>query len=347
MTLQFLEQKSCSSPDGSSHQESIYPTYFQKLILTKKLLGISLALVMLIGSVPLGFSEPLRVQLEQGIEIDQLQCNNPNHVLVLRTNGNVACVTERNAEKMNWMIVKTVESTDEISETLEATDEISKTAVLNVSSSIEFVDDGREIQRSLTQKAPAPSPVYDRIIASMDDGFSISETGVATFVQTPHEKYSVNPGVGFYAQDWIPDYIPQGQKLLFTMTSCYEKSGDCGIGLHFVPTTFVLHENATSHDLDVAKGFKIGIDHSVLPLDEVEDSIEYLKEMRESQPRNYGGFEEMTRDGKTVLAYEGGNALNHYIAVLTFHPDDHTLVSVSSNYHTLEEILPIFNSVMK
>ena len=69
---------------------------------TKQLLGISLALVMLIGSVPLGFSEPLRVQLEQGIETNNIQCDNPNHVLVLRTNGNVACVTEKGAEKMGW-----------------------------------------------------------------------------------------------------------------------------------------------------------------------------------------------------------------------------------------------------
>ena len=68
----------------------------------KKLLGISLALVMLIGSVPLGFSEPLRVQLEQGIETDQIQCDNPNHVLVQRSNGNMACVTERTAEKTGW-----------------------------------------------------------------------------------------------------------------------------------------------------------------------------------------------------------------------------------------------------
>ena len=63
----------------------------------KKFLGISLALVMLVGSVPLGFSEPLRVQLEQGIEMEQIQCDNDSHVLVLRTNGNVACVTEKTA----------------------------------------------------------------------------------------------------------------------------------------------------------------------------------------------------------------------------------------------------------
>jgi len=71
----------------------------------KKLLGISLALVMLIGSVPLGFSEPLRVQLEQGIETNQIQCDNPEHVLVLRTNGNAACVTERTAERTGWEII--------------------------------------------------------------------------------------------------------------------------------------------------------------------------------------------------------------------------------------------------
>jgi len=68
----------------------------------KKLVGISLAMVMLLGSVPLGFSEPLRVQLEQGLEADQIQCNNPNHILVTRTSGELACVSEKSAEKMNW-----------------------------------------------------------------------------------------------------------------------------------------------------------------------------------------------------------------------------------------------------
>jgi len=73
-------------------------------IMTMKLLGISLAIVMLSGSIPLGFSEPLRVQLEQGIETNQIQCDNPNHVLVYRTNGNPACVSERSAERMGWEI---------------------------------------------------------------------------------------------------------------------------------------------------------------------------------------------------------------------------------------------------
>jgi len=72
-----------------------------------KLLGMSLAIIMVLGSVPLGFSEPLRVQLEQGIETENIQCNNPDHVLVLRTNGNAACVTERTALKTGWEIITT------------------------------------------------------------------------------------------------------------------------------------------------------------------------------------------------------------------------------------------------
>jgi len=96
----------------------------------------------------------------------------------------------------------------------------------------------------------------------------------------------------------MPEYIPDGQKLLYTETTCYEKTGNCGLGIHFVPTTFVLHENVTSFDLQVSKGFIISVKYSVFPLDEVEDNIEYVKEVKESQPRNYGGFVEMTLDGK-------------------------------------------------
>jgi len=57
-------------------------------------LGISLALIMVLGYIPLGFSE----QLEQ--------CNNPNHILVQRTNGNLACVYERTAERLGWEIIE-------------------------------------------------------------------------------------------------------------------------------------------------------------------------------------------------------------------------------------------------
>lgn len=61
----------------------------------KELLGISLVFVMFLGSVPLEFPEPLRFQIVQALESDKIKCNNPDHVLVQRTNGKLACVTEK------------------------------------------------------------------------------------------------------------------------------------------------------------------------------------------------------------------------------------------------------------
>ena len=103
----------------------------------KKLLGISLGLVMLIGSVPLGFSEPMNLtdgmeitdtveinkhtvpkslykQIQFGVSQNELVCANTNHVLAERHNGNLACVSERTAEKMNWQVIETFEETTKI-----------------------------------------------------------------------------------------------------------------------------------------------------------------------------------------------------------------------------------------
>lgn len=317
----------------------------------KILFGISLALVMFLGSTPLGFSDSLRDQLDQGTIIEELQCQNSSHVLVLRTNGNLACVSEPSAEKLNWTLVSKIQNIVSLNENLGLSESVSESGNVDVyqipvASSVEFVDDGREIQRSVLQRAPAPIPMYDVITSSNTEAFSVGTTGFATVQSSSHEKYSKNIGIGLYAEDWIPDFIPDGYRLLYTNTSCYEQT-DCSLGLFFVPTSFELHQDITSYDLEVSKGFGVGIRIADTPLDETEDIIEELRETRESQSGNYGGFTDMTRDGKTVMAYEGGNDYNHYQAVVSFHPDEYSSVYVNSNYHTLEELIPIFNSVMR
>ena len=74
-------------------------------MINQKVFAIVIASIMILGSMPLGFSEPLHIQLEQGIETNELQCNNPDHVLVQRTNGAPACVTEKTALKTGWEII--------------------------------------------------------------------------------------------------------------------------------------------------------------------------------------------------------------------------------------------------
>ena len=103
----------------------------------KKLLGISLAMVMLIGSVPLGFSEPMNLtdgmaitdsveinkhtvpkslykQIQSGVSQNELVCANTNHVLAERSNGNLACVSERTADRMNWQKVTFTATIDDV-----------------------------------------------------------------------------------------------------------------------------------------------------------------------------------------------------------------------------------------
>ncbi len=318
--------------------------------------GIIFVLIMIAGFTSLSFSEysSPRIQPESGVLSVDIQCRD-DRILVIRENGSPACVTEKTAEKTGWEIINTFEinptnknstSLDEESLIISEIDsEKSEVIILSVSSSVEFVDDGREIKRSLVQKAPAPLYIYDKIIQLQETGLSADSNGFVRIVSDPHEKYSVNPGVGFYAEDLIPSFIPDGYKLLYSETNYYPITGNSALGLTFVPNTYELNENVTNRDIQINKGFMVFIQKNTTPLDEIEDMIEYLKERRESQPNNYGGFVEMTRDGKTVFAYEGGNHFNHYQAILDYHPDDFTSHSVASYYHTLDELIPIFQSV--
>ncbi|MCJ8307396.1 MAG: DUF5011 domain-containing protein [Nitrosopumilus sp.] len=76
--------------------------------MTKKtILGIFLAGIMLCGSIPLGFSEPILVQWEKTNDINKISCDNANHVFVMRDNGRPACVYEKTAQKLGWEIVDT------------------------------------------------------------------------------------------------------------------------------------------------------------------------------------------------------------------------------------------------
>ncbi len=70
------------------------------------------AAIMMLCSVQLGYANdpvPTFVSLHKQVALgnETLYCNNPENVLVLRTNGEYACVREANAEKLGWEIVKT------------------------------------------------------------------------------------------------------------------------------------------------------------------------------------------------------------------------------------------------
>ena len=210
----------------------------------------------------------------------------------------------------------------------------------STSSPVEFVHDGREIE------LPGPFgswPWYDKIMNATWSPTDIDQQGIISVISPPHEKYSVNPGVGFYLEDWMPTVIPDGQKLLDASTSFakYKDKGTRPDEVHslrfdFVPTSFVLTEDIDVVDLTRSNGFWIGVQHSTIPFPKIGTYYGVTHE----------GYDPMTHDGKNVVTYEDLLGSN-YIASISFLLDENTMMSINSHYHTLEELFPVFDSIMQ
>lgn len=311
--------------------------------------GLLLTAVLVAGVslVPLSFSDypPPLQQIEYcGVHPEDVQCND-GLVHAIRANGDHVCVRETTSERLGWEVFVVEEVAPPGKE--DAAGAASEGAgsyevVLNASSSVGFVDDGREILGAKLEPSGPPNPMYDAIMNSEISPDSIGHDKLARIQSTPHEKYSVNPGVGFYVEDWMPTHIIDGQRLLYADTGCY-RSGDCYLKMQFVPTTFVLDENVTNHSLDFSKGYLVHAEYEVKRFYEIDYIVTSLSKIFESEPGAYGGFVNTTRDGKTVWAYEGGRHLyRHYQAILNFDLDEHIWFGVKSKYHTLDEIMPVF-----
>ena len=292
-------------------------------------------------------------QFDQGVPIDQILCSD-SKVLLESPHGTPACVFDRSVDRLVQIGFIIIEVQINIQDSpADVVPEEVTTVILNVSSSEEFVHDGREFQRAL-QRMPAPWPMYDKIVAATTGIIPADSSGTFSLRSAPHEKYSVIPKVGFHLEDWMPSVIPAGQRLLAAET--YYSSYDIGASVEkeeyiayyrFVPTTFVLHTNVTSWDLHTSQGFTMGVKRSNFGYDQVVDISEHRQDILKSQPGSYGGCISMTRDGNAVSACEGGNNWNPYRATISFNPDEFTIVHVNSNYHTLDELIPVFNSVMR
>jgi len=225
--------------------------------------------------------------------------------------------------------------------------------VLLASSLEPFEDDGREYRYMILEHYPAPTPYFDMIKYGWIDttGFETNEYGVVTYLDESHEKYALNLEEGFYREDWLPDYIPNGQKLLVSQTgySTYEKNElineKYSASYNFVPIHFVVDEKTTSYDLEHNMGFRISVYYDSWQV-EIEDILEERKERHAGKSANYGGYKTMIRDGEMVILFEGGYTGRHYENSIYWIFDDNYSISVRSHYYTLDELIPIFESIM-
>jgi len=311
--------------------------------------GLLLTAVLAVGVslVPLAYSDyppPLQQIGYCGVSPEDVQCND-GLVHAVRAGGNHVCVKETTAETLGWEIFVAEVAAPPGKEasagvTSEGADGYE--VVLKTSSSVEFVDDGREIKGAVLERSARPYSMYDTIMNSVINPDNIGPDNLARIQSTPHEKYSINPGVGFYVEDWMPTHIIDGQRLLYADTGCHPH-GDCYLEMQFMPTTFVLDEDVYNLGLEYSEGYLVHVEYKVKRFYEIDYIVENLSRIFESEPGAYGGFVNTTRDGKTVWAYEGGrDVYRHYQAVLNFDLDEHTWFGVKSKYHTLDEIMPVF-----
>ncbi len=225
--------------------------------------------------------------------------------------------------------------------------------VLLVSSLAPFVDDDRKYMHKSLEHRPAPVSVADlKHIGAWPEtaDFETNDYGVVTFLKTPHEKYSVNHGNGLYPQDWIPDYIPDGQKLLYAGVS-YDLDNDTGKEIHgvsynFVPTSFVIDKNTMDWQLKNNMGFRVNVIHENYQ-DEFEDILEELKDRHAKKYKNYGGYETRILDGEQIVLFEGGYSKKHYENRIYWMFGDNYGVFVSSYYYTLDELILIVQSMVE
>ncbi len=300
-----------------------------------------LALLVIVSFTSLAYAEypSPSEQIKSGVAPEDIRCN-ADFVHVLRDNGSHACVTEKTAERVverfGWIIIPQPAEP--------------KMIELNVGSDGEFVDDGRVIPIAKLQGTAPPWIMSGYIMDYQYNPGNInydekSGTGSITVASVPHEKYSRNSEGLFYVEDWLPGYIPEGYKLLYVKNHCMPDY--CGIRLHYVPHEFEFHDRITNHDLLVSKGFKVHASIQFDGRDEIEDRMEEYDELFSSQPGYFGGPVDMTHNGKKVFAFEGGTLKNNYRAGIVYDVDNYWGYGVMSNYHSLDELIPIFKSIMR
>ncbi len=337
-----------------------------------KIAMLGLAAVIAIGllTVPayadVSSSSPLK-QMKMGVPINEIQCN-PDKILMESPSGKPYCLSEGTAAKLadrGFSLVVLKENIFDDDGIATPTNSIinkqqnqdpPQVTILQIASPVEYVDDGRKYN-DVVQRTAGPRPIYDEIM-SYELVIANDDVSRTTLISSPpHEKYSKNQGVGLYIEDWMPTHIIDGYKLLYVNVGYYDdrlhphnpRDNDVhAVTYQFVPNDFILYANVTDTSLyKQSNAYYIGAKIASTPYDELEDIAERLRDSRESQSGNYGGHREMTRDGKFVSAYEGGNDLNRYTASVAFKPDEYTLFYVNSNHHTLDELIPVFESIMK
>ena len=154
--------------------------------------------IILISGIEPSFSEylSLKKQLELGIAVEEIQCHE-NRILVMRDNGNPACVSEKTMKKTGWIkIEKPIEQTLKIETKKQNTFEINNNIsedLLQLNSD-PFVNDKQNLSQTtdiseLTTKTLQPEIITDVPPQISDGVFKIKYPSFLLFGEADGSRY--------------------------------------------------------------------------------------------------------------------------------------------------------------
>ncbi len=264
----------------------------------KILLVTIIALVFVGFSIQESFAEQIpspRQQLEDGVSPDDIQCKE-NRVLVIRTNGDPACVTEKTADKKGWNIIAIEFAPKELIPTQR--ENYLNSLNFGLVSDEPFEGELYDFDQNLHLMQPAPAPMnlfFASNHYSLDENILVNKQNLNDIIPIPLTSQSVSANVIDY-REWLPTYIASGYYLKWidiTQPEDQYREGDEDLGtikFTFIPKGFEISEEITDKEFVDINMYVISVDVSdTIPL--------YMRSISE--------ISEITKNGTTTdITYE-------------------------------------------
>ena len=324
------------------------------------LASVLFSVILISGSIVPSYSEYIspKKQLDSGVLPEDVICRD-DKVLVIRGNGNPACVTEITAEKTGWEIIKTefeipviINTSDEFD--IKQTDIEDKqtetllyddTVTVLVKSEETFVPKDKSFgaYSEILSKQRDPSPrtydqsAVDKIVEIKDRHIMqqqlANELGVTITSSDPQTHR------GFIINDWVPTEIPSGYELKVSRWSGPFEGPISTIerlNLAYAPITVLLTSQNFTRTVHDSQGFSIGGTYRISDPDSESDIQQYIDQLL-----SYGVWQETTINGKRAVVAD--LTVEHRAAVKVITSDYE--FSGTSYYHTATELTDIIKSI--
>ena len=294
-------------------------------------------------------------QINSGVEPHDIQCNE-NKVLVERSNGKVACVSEITAEKTGWNVIviqfkDSIDVTDSATVTTSVPSEEDKTDILlelsdetiellpvsNVEFNVQSTDtydNNIKINgfSDMATRSPPPIP-----LTKFENQYNSNQIIKRSISFSESTMDSISRDLSPYM--WIPSYTPDGMNLILNSWTNDEKFY---LYLLYAPNTYNVDENTTNQDIWNNHGIDIQVYDNSIRTNGLERFEDYREDRLESiSIESDNGLVDYTFNGHATLSSNGDGSRP---SVLEY-ADNEYLVSVVSYGHSFDELKTIFESM--